>query len=379
VLLLYYLPAPPHLLWEEAREPGRGKQDSERRPPPKQAGSRIGWLAAATLLAVYLGGMWTAGISPTYTKDRPKRMKVQHMMRKVYDSSGEIVAEDSGLWVIGMDYIHPLATLELSLAPGTQHAGTQTSMNPDLKPSASKDTNKHSNTPPLVTLEGARVVSHVGGEYPFLDAQEEEIDIGPSLLFNLPWVLPISHMLGKHVMLAAPPVPPLFPLRVTLLEQEVVNSSSTTRISALSPGRMTPRLARRRLRLLVEGADHMVLLFDAGTAGSPSIRRWSLTPEVPEIPKSGTHYILYASGGISHDPQAAQEELSIEEMNLNIGHRRGSLEVEVEMTDDIRPLTFVVISNEKDHITEAASFLTRAFPEWVASCAWTSHWHRYTF
>jgi hypothetical protein len=69
---------------------------------------------------------------------------------------------------------------------------------------------------PAVTLTRAvqltpppQVISRVGAAPPFLK-DDTDVEVGPPLYTNLPWVFPIAHMFGKHVYIrtgvcAAPP------------------------------------------------------------------------------------------------------------------------------------------------------------------------------
>ena len=75
--------------------------------------------------------------------------------------------------------------------------------------------------------------------------------MGEAVYTNLPWVLPIAHMFGNHMYMKTPPILPRFPTQVTLLDSELLHDP-----------------LRRRLKLKIEGADHMVWLFQEGERSS---------------------------------------------------------------------------------------------------------------
>ena len=134
---------------------------------------------------------------------------------------GGVVIRDAGVWVNGMDFIHPHPLLVDWL----------------------KD------TPLAQAVAHAQVGSRVGATADFRDGHGKPIDVGsPPLYTNLPWVFPIAHMFGKHVYMHAAPAEPRF--------EPIVSLKSTQHL--LDP-------PRRRLTLQLDGADHMLVLFDTGT------------------------------------------------------------------------------------------------------------------
>lgn len=151
--------------------------------------------------------------------ERPKRLIFQAVTREVHGLDGGVVARDAGVWINGMDFIHPHPLL--------------------------KDWLKDSPLAEAVTK--AQVGSRVGATAEFRE-HGKTVDVGAPLYTNLPWVFPIAHMFGKHVYVEAAPAAPRFEPTVAL--------KSTQHL--LDP-------PRRRLTMQLDGADHMLVLFDTGT------------------------------------------------------------------------------------------------------------------
>jgi hypothetical protein len=142
---------------------------------------------------------------------------------------------------------------------------------------------------PAVTLTRAveltpppQVISRVGAAPPFLK-DDTDVEVGPPLYTNLPWVFPIAHMFGKHVYIrtgvcAAPPR--FFALRTAVPAHGHPHTeqcggeylgSPTAPSAPLYPPTVTLVATqqlqgppRRRLTLQVDAADHFNILFETG-------------------------------------------------------------------------------------------------------------------
>eukprot|EP00854_Cymbomonas_tetramitiformis_P012943 gene12943-15299_t len=150
----------------------------------------------------------------------------------MYDVDGALVASDTGLWLNSMDFG--------GIREPLQYAAQQ-----------------HPSIAAMVS-EG-KFSSTLGATYPFASEAQAQAD-NPPIYANLPWIFPIVHMFGKHAYLPVSGAlnPPSTEVRATLLEEEALTSG-------------------RRLRLLFEGCNRMIITFDASDG---EVQRWSLTEEL---------------------------------------------------------------------------------------------------
>jgi hypothetical protein len=96
--------------------------------PEKDGAKGTGGVWFVRLLAAAVAASLVfAAQAPAYTEARPKRLIFQAVTREVFALGGALVARDAGVWVNGMDFIHPHPLLvewlaDSPLAHAVKHA-----------------------------------------------------------------------------------------------------------------------------------------------------------------------------------------------------------------------------------------------------------------